>query len=42
MARDTRPMPREDAPTELVALAEPHSSHTGAFEAEVEAADSGE
>jgi hypothetical protein len=42
MDRDSGPMLPEDPLTERVLLAEPHSSHTGPLEAEVEAADAGE
>jgi hypothetical protein len=39
MDRDSGPVLPEDPPTERVLLAEPQSSHTGALEAEIEAAD---
>jgi hypothetical protein len=40
VAWNSGPMPGKDTPAELVLLALPHNSHTGAFESEVEAADS--
>src|SRR3954469_20516417 len=42
MARDIGPMPGKDPPAVGVLLALPHNSHTGALEAEVESANSGE
>jgi hypothetical protein len=42
MARDIGPVLREDPSAEGVLLAEPQSSHTDAFKAQVEAADPGE
>jgi hypothetical protein len=40
--RDSGPVLPEDPLTERVLLAEPHSSHTGTLEAEIEPADAGE
>src|SRR5205085_566216 len=42
MAGDSGPMPGKDSAAVVVLLAEPQSSHTGALESEVEAADSRE
>jgi len=42
MARHSGPVPGKDPSAELVLLAEPHSSHTGPLEPEVESADAGE
>jgi len=42
MAWDSGPVSSEDSLAVFVLLAEPHSSHTGSFESEVEAADAAE
>jgi len=42
IARDSGPVPGKDPSAVRVLLALPHNAHTGSFEPEVEAADTGE
>jgi len=42
VARDARPVSREDSPAERIGLALPRDAHPGSFEAEIETADPGE